>query len=92
MSKLSSITVNVDFDTIRSLSNMDTDEIEMEEGNIDTALFYAFQNEFSEADEVKASCGYVSSLTVQSYDDDGDHVSVDDSRIQKAIKAAIDSL
>lgn len=92
MSNLATITVNVDFDTIRQLTGMDTDQIEQEEGNIDSALFQAFRREFSEAEEVKASCGYVSSVTVEAHDDDGDPVSVDASRINNAIQDAISNL
>lgn len=92
MSKLTTITVNVDFDTIRKLTGMTTEQIEEEEGNIDHALDYAFSSEFSEAEEVKASCGYVSELTVQAYDDDNDPMNVDKNRVNKAIRSAMGSL
>jgi len=92
MSKLTTITVNVDFDTIRNFTGMTTEQIEEEEGNIDNALYYAFSTEFSEAEEVKASCGYASELTVQAYDDDNDPVNVDNSRVNNAIRSAMSSL
>ncbi len=92
MSKLTVINVNVDFETIRNLTGMTTDEIETNEGNIDSALFQAFQSEFSEAEDVRASCGYVSELTVEAYDDDNDPTTVDSNRVQSAIATALNSL
>lgn len=92
MSKLTSLTVNVDFETICTLTGMTTDEIEQEEGNIDSALFRAFQSEFSEAEDVKASCGYVSELTVEAYDDENDPTNVDGNRVQSAIAAALKAI
>lgn len=92
MSDLATIAVNVDFATIRGLTNMTTDQVEEQEGNIDHALFQAFQSEFSEAEEVKACCGYVSSVIVEAHDSNGDPVNVDGARIDRAIHAALSSL
>ncbi len=92
MSKLTVINVNVDFETIRNLTGMTTDEIVVNEGSIDSALFYAFQSEFGEAEEVKASCGYVSSLTVEAYNDQNDPIDVDSNRVQNTIATALKNL
>jgi hypothetical protein len=92
MGKLTTVSVNVDFETIRTLTGMSDDQIEKQEGNIDFALDQAFRREFSEAEEVKASCGYASSVIVEAYDDNNDPTSIDDARVNNAIRNAVNSL